>query len=355
MADYQPEQTQQFSTSVSVLVPMRNEETNIENCLNSLLQQDYSPSLYEVIIIDDHSDDESPTIVRQIMAQTDKNVRLLKLSSTETQGKKAAIAYAMKQSSGNLVVTVDADCEVPQDWLNHLAGFYEKYKPKMILGPVDFNIEIGMFQKFQNLEFLGLMAVTAGSAEYDKPIMCNGANLAYEREAFEQVNGFEGVDNMPSGDDVFLMLKINEKWPGSIQFIKSKEAIVKTKPQKELKSFIEQRKRWLSKRTGYKNQFLISTALINYFTNLACLIGLIVVITPFFIPSWIKIIFGIFIFTKSLSDYILLSAACEWFNKKNLLKPFFISELFVILYVSLIGIFGNSGKYVWKNRSVRQT
>ncbi len=352
--DFEVSESYQPITSITIIVAARNEEKNIEACLRSLVSQQYPKELLEIIIVDDWSEDKTTeTVEAYQQGYPDINLKLVKLSevSPEITSKKAAISCAVTQASGQLIVTTDADCEAHFLWLQTIAAFYEQEKPKMILGPVDFVHKNSRFAQMQNLEFLGLMATTAVFANKNKPIMCNGANLAYEREAFNEVNGFADNNNIPSGDDVFLMLKIAEKYPNSIKFLKSREAIVLTQPQETVKDFFNQRKRWLSKRPGYKNKILIKTAFAVYIANLACIISLVTALVSFSVFAWF-IVLIIWPF-KILRDYSLLHSVTKWFKKDQLMKWFFIEEPLVILYVVLIGIFGNSGKYLWKGRKIK--
>lgn len=352
--DFEVDEDDQPTTSVTVIVAARNEEKNIEACLRSLVSQQYPKELLEIIIVDDWSDDKTTELVQAYQkGYPNVNLKLIKLSevSPEITSKKAAITHAITQATGQLIITTDADCEAHFMWIKTIASFYEKEKPKMILGPVDFAEKDEPFPQMQNLEFLGLMATTAVFTQKNDPIMCNGANLAYERDVFNEVNGFAGNDNIPSGDDVFLMLKIAERYHGSIKFLKSRQAIVYTQPQATVKDFLNQRKRWLSKRPGYKNKTLIKTALAVYVANLACIVSLITALVSFSVFAWF-IVLIIWPF-KVLRDYNLLSSAAGWFKKKHLLKWFIIEEPLVILYVVLIGIFGNSGRYKWKGREIK--
>lgn len=352
--DFEVAENHQPATSVTIIVAARNEEKYIEACLRSLVSQQYPKELLEIIIVDDWSEDKTTELVQAYQkGYPDVSLKLIKLSevSPEIASKKAAITHAIGKASGQLIVTTDADCETHFLWIKTIAAFYEKEKPKMILGPVDFVDKDEPFPQMQNLEFLGLMATTAVFAEKNDPIMCNGANLAYEKDVFNEVNGFAGNDNLPSGDDVFLMLKIAERYHGSIKFLKSQEAIVLTQPQETVKDFFNQRKRWLSKRPGYQNKTLIRTALAVYLANLACILSLAVALTTSSIFAWLMMIY-VWPY-KILRDYNLLSSAAKWFKKEKLLNWFIIEEPLVILYVVLIGIFGNSGRYQWKGREIK--
>lgn len=340
------------ATTISVIVAARNEENALPGCLGSMMKMDYPDALLEIIVVDDWSEDKTVGVVQSTQQQfPNRDVKLIELSkgNPDISGKKAAITQALSQAKGELIVTTDADCIVPKNWLRNIAYAYETHHPTMIVGPVDFVKKGSLFSKMQNLEFLGLVGSTGGTIAMNVPIMCNGANLAYQKKAFDAVNGFKGVDKMPSGDDVFLMLKLLKEYPGSVMFLKSRDAIVLTQPQENLRSFINQRKRWLSKRPGYKSFAVIAIAVLVYLANLACFTGFIV---PFFSERWTWNMAFAMLIIKTLIDFFLLYSAAAWAGRKKLLIWTPIEEVLVILYVVLMGIFGNNGRYTWRGRKI---
>ena len=201
-----------IKTIISVIIPARNEENNILNLLSDLKKQNYPAGLYEVIIIDDHSTDKTYKRVLKFIKDNDNQVvKIIRLEAgqlTDTY-KKNAITKGIEISKGDLIVTTDADCRFGPDWLKTIAGYYEAKRCKMIIGPVAYHNETTFFEKLQSLEFLSLVAVSAGASAIGKPIMSNGANLAYEKEAFKIAGGFS-KDRFSSGDDVFLMMKFRK-------------------------------------------------------------------------------------------------------------------------------------------------
>lgn len=352
MPEFVPSENFTPSTSISVLIAARNEERALPACLESMMQLDYPNGLLEVIVIDDWSEDDTTGVVKGFKEKfPDKNIKLIELAKGDAgiSGKKAAITQAIDQAKGELVVTTDADCEAPAGWLKNVAAFYETYHPSMIVGPVDFMEKSDWFSKMQNLEFLGLVASTGGSLAEGWPIMCNGANLAYKKEAFHKVDGFKGVDKLPSGDDVFLMLKLLKEYPRSVMFLKSKEAIVLTQPQENVKSFFNQRKRWLSKRPGYKSFAVIAIAMLVYLANLVCFLSFFM---PFIYSRWTWLATLVVFLFKLAVDYLLLQGAAAWVGKKKLLWWAPVEEILVILYVTLMGVFGNNGRYTWRGRKI---
>ncbi|MDQ3048118.1 MAG: family 2 glycosyl transferase, partial [Bacteroidota bacterium] len=234
-----------------------------------------------------------------------------------------------------------------------LAGFYSQHSPAMIVAPVMFHQDHTILEKLQSLEMMALMASTGGALFHNKAIMCNGANLAYKKDVFLEVKGFDNIRNSPSGDDVLLMYKIGKIYPKSIRYLKNREAIVYTKARNSFRSFISQRVRWASKEMSVNNRETIFVSLLVYvfsflllFMPLAgyfCLSGSPV--RPLFFD--ICLILGGF---KCFIDFLLLFLAASFYNRKTLLLYFLPAQLIYMLYVVIVGLLGKQGKYEWKNR-----
>ena len=237
-------------TRISVIIPARNEEDNIGYLLAALQHQTYPKNLFEVIVIDDHSEDRTAEIVRQF-----NDVKLLSLQNENINSyKKKAIETGIAAATGELIVTTDADCIPSENWLKTMAAFKEEQQAVFIAAPVVINCNSSIVQIFQAMDFMVLQGITGAVVHKNDLSMCNGANLAYERKAFDEVNGFAGVDHIASGDDMLLMHKIWRKYPGRVHYLKSKEAIVSTQPMKTWKEFFSQRIRWASKARQYDDK-----------------------------------------------------------------------------------------------------
>jgi len=341
-------------TVITIIIPARNEEASVEECLQNILSQNYPHNLTEIIVVDDNSTDNTAMLVEKIIAENkDRTIRLLKLKDVSATAvfKKRAITEAVTVATGKLIVTTDADCRMGKEWLGSIAAYYEFHQPKMILAPVTFTEEKSVFEKLQTLEFIGYIGVSAAAVAMKNPLMCNGANLAYEREAFNAVGGYVHNDNLASGDDVFLMLKIKKMFPGGIHFLKAKEAIVKTFAQKSLNDFFQQRKRWLSKRPGYKDFSVIGTALLVYAFNFFVLLGF--VLSFFTAGKFFLVLFTLLFLLKCVSDFVFLYPVAKFFGRRELLWWFLPEQVLVIIYVTLMGIIGSNGKYKWKGREIK--
>jgi len=334
---------------LSVIVAVRNEAGNILPLLNSLLKQDYPSALWEIIIVNDHSTDDTYQLAEKAIATLppDQQVKLLSLGSNDSFGKKAALDFGIRLSVGELVVITDADCTAGVSWLTALASFYEENKPQMILGPVKMTDSGTFFGKLQSLEFMSLLASAAGTCNAGFPLLANGANIAFTRQGFDSCGGFSGNMQFPSGDDMFLMMRIKKKFgSGSIHFLKSASAVVSTPVINNLNSFLQQRMRWVSKSRGYTDTVLIAVSILVFLTNTILFSS---AIASLFFPGFLKLFIVLFLI-KLLVDLPLLYSFSRFQKSTALMWLFPIMEIVNAVYTFFIGIAGNIGKYEWKGR-----
>lgn len=320
---------------VSVLIAARNEEKNIEKLLESLKKQSFPKELFEVIIVNDHSTDNTDEIINDFI---NKNKELdVKLLKAEKKGKKHAISQALHTAINELVIVTDADCVLNDLWIESIVGFYQEEKCKMILAPVLLSPAENLFEKMQVLEHLSLIGSTAGSASIGFPVMCNGANMAYERKAALEVEKFRKDFDIPSGDDMFLLEQFVKSYGhNNVKFLLSKSAVVKTKTCKTIKDFFRQRRRWVSKTKSYTSWKVIVTALIVLFFNLS-IISLLV--SAFFVPA-LWSIYILLTLLKFFIDFPLLKNITNFMNQGSLLKwvlPLEIIYPFYAVFTALSG------------------
>lgn len=337
------------STVVSIIIPARNEAKNIGPLLEHILAQYYPPELTEIIVVDDHSEDATAEIVRQF-----KRVTLLTLSDF-TGGeklnayKKKAIDTAIRKSRGQLIITTDADCVMCEFWLLSVVYFFEKYRHKLIAAPVAFLSNTNWFAVFQSIDFFTMQGITAALSFFKTGTMCNGANLAYTREAFEAVNGFQGIDDIASGDDMLLMYKIEKHFPRQTAYLKCKDAIVYTQPMDSFKNFFTQRIRWASKALKFEDRrltFILTCVFaFNAFFVLLLLLSLYKI-------AFLKLFLALLISKGLLELFFLIPVSKFFYKQKELLLsfPLQIVHIFYILFSALLSQFGT---YQWKGRTVK--
>ena len=206
MAIFQPTKNT-LQPKISLIIPARNEETNIGKLLAALSNQSYPKELTEIIVVDDHSTDNTATIVQQFPF-----AKLIQLKEDAINSyKKKAIEKGIAEATGELIVTTDADCNVNPGWLRAINSSFSDESVKMSFGAVRIQSDQTIFSRLQALEFSSLIGSGASTAAFGFPTMCNGANLAFTKEAFLQTNGYTGNEQIASGDDEFLMRKIEAK------------------------------------------------------------------------------------------------------------------------------------------------
>ena len=344
----------EIKTLISVIIPARNESANIANVLQAVLQQNFPKNLLEIIVVDDHSTDDTAMVANEILSRQNgiayQILHLADIGKIENAYKKKAIELAIQKAKGDFIVTTDADCMMPANWLYSLVSHYEATQHKLIAAPVKYTFDDSFFQQFQALDFIGLIGITGASLQQGFYNMCNGANLCYERKAFYEVNGFKGNDNISSGDDMFLMHKIAEKYPTQISFLKSNEACVITHPKQNWKEFLHQRLRWTSKSTSYADKRITAILVMVYLFNCS-IIGnaLLGFIQPcFFYMAITQLLI------KSIVDFIFLNTITAFFQQKRLMKIFLSAQLIHVFYVIGVGLIGQFGSFNWKGRNFKK-
>jgi cellulose synthase/poly-beta-1,6-N-acetylglucosamine synthase-like glycosyltransferase len=337
-----------FKTRVTVLIAARNEENNIHLTIQDILAQDYPKELTEIIIVDDHSTDQTADIIR---SYADKGVKLLQLNEDKPLNsyKKKAIAMAIGMSGGELMVATDADCRMGSKWLSSVVNYYEANTLVMISSPVTYFEERTLFEYMQTLEFSFLIGIGAAFIGNKRASTCNGANLAYRKDVFYEVGGFKGIDDLASGDDELLLQKVAVKYPGRIGFLKKREAIVYTHAKHTLASFLSQRRRWASKSTHYKDKRIVALAIVIWLFNLSLLVnaGL-----AFYSIYYFKLFLFQFLL-KFVFETAFLLPVTAFFKRTNLVGLLLLVNPLHIIYLVYIGLMGNTRKYEWKGRVVR--
>ncbi len=349
-----PQKNYSSTTSFSIIIPARNEASNIGHCLQGILQQNYPATLFEVIVIDDHSTDSTSDIVENLQ-KVYKNLKLIKLVD-ELNGqivnsyKKKAIENAISHAKGTWIITTDADCIIKKGWLEIYAAFIEQHNPVFVAAPVIFSNDGSLVSTFQYIDFMSLQGITAAAVSAGFHNMCNGANLAYKKSVFYEVNGFWGIDKIASGDDMLLMNKIKKSYPNRIGFLYSQAAIVTTHPMPDWKSFFNQRIRWASKAEQFKSKDkkVFAVLVLVYCFNAALFImPLLAFFNIYFLGYWL-----LFLIAKTSVELAFALPVAKFFGQRfiwwfPLLQPLHIG------YIVISGWLGKFGTYHWKGRNVK--
>jgi cellulose synthase/poly-beta-1,6-N-acetylglucosamine synthase-like glycosyltransferase len=336
------------SVVVSVIVAARNEEATLPLLLKDLAQQSYPQHLFEVIVVNDYSTDNTAALGKRFDGTHWQMI--LPDAPPELSSKKMAIASGIKKAKGELIIITDADCRVSHEWVETMAGFYQQKDAAFIAAPVKFTHDDSLLQVFQVLDFITLQGITAASVGANIHTMCNGANLAYTRQAFHDVGGFAGIDKVATGDDMLLMHKIWKRSPGKVFYLKSKEAIVSTAPMKRWKDFLMQRKRWASKTLVYDDYRIIA---VLAFVLLFNVLFFVLLFAAFFFNKIYWIHFFSFLIGKTIIEWPFVSSVAAFYNEQKLMRHFFFVQPLHIFYTVFVGVVSQFGNYEWKGRRTK--
>lgn len=344
------------TTKITVIIPVRNEAKWLPQLLQDLENQNFPTKLLQIIIANDGSTDETEAIIKLHQYDSRFQWQLFDIEQdTNYSPKKRAISQAMVHAQGELIVSTDGDCRVGVNWLRTIESFYRKTQAKLISSPVTFvQTQIGnhslrnLFTHLQTIEFASLVGTGAVSMFLKKPNMCNGANLAYSKEAFEEVGGFAGSEQVASGDDEFLMHKIFARYPDQVFFLKSAQAVVSTQVNSTWQDFYQQRKRWASKWKFYQNWQVSALAIFIFTVNFGLLIGVFGGLFGLF--EWRIIFYQIVL--KCTFEFIFLGNILRFFGHLRSIKWILLAQFMYPFYVSLFALVAQYRGYTWKGRNL---
>ncbi|MBW2936950.1 glycosyltransferase [Aureisphaera sp. CAU 1614] len=337
-------------TSFSIIIPFRNEEKHLPFLLKTLLNVKYDLTKFEILFVDDDSSDTSVEIIHTFLKDAPLYFEILSNKRYSNSPKKDAISLAAKQARHSWIVTTDADCKIPEKWLVLLDAFIQKEHPKMVCMPVFLERDDSFLKQYQFFDVLSLQATTLGGFGNNIPLLCNGANLAYKKNAFFEVAGFINNDKHASGDDIFLMEKIKALYPNKIKYLKNPEAAIITHCVESWEEIIQQRIRWASKTKYLKNAAVSLVGGIALLTNLTLVISLIF---SFIFP--LKILyFALFILLKIMLDSIILVVEARFLKLKINLFYVFLSSFVYSFMVVWVVLNSFHGAYQWKDRTFKK-
>jgi poly-beta-1,6-N-acetyl-D-glucosamine synthase len=327
---------------ISVIVPFRNEEKNITAVIRNLITQTYNHEYFEVLLCNDHSTDTSVERVINAIA----GLQNFKLVHATGMGKKQALAMAIENATGDIVATTDADCTVPENWLARINHAFQDPELKMVFGGVALREEKSFFSELQAMEFSSLVGSAAATAGLGFPILCNGANLAFLKSAYHEVHGYDGNQNIPSGDDEFLLRKIIFQYPKGICFLNTEDSVVSTRPQQSLNDFIGQRIRWAGKWRYNASPLAVGVAIFVLLFQvffLGLLIATALDISEASSELWL-------IGGKIALEFIFLFQFGAFLRLRWRTLHFFALQFLYPVYVIFIGVASNFVPYEWKGR-----
>ncbi|NJW52360.1 glycosyltransferase [Salinimicrobium oceani] len=340
-------------THFSIVIPYRNEAENLQALYESLLKLKYPAEMFEILAVDDASEDNSAALWEGFRKEHPQlNIRLLHNIRKTGSPKKDALALAISASEYDYILTTDADCLVPQAWLEKFNSILEETGAKAIAAPVALKTEVAkmtFLRGFQEMDVLSLQAATIGGFGVDLPFMCNGANFCYSKKAFLEVNGFEGNQEFAGGDDIFLLEKFRQKGLRSV-FLKSPEAIVQTSATGSWAALFSQRVRWAAKAAAYKSDFSRGMGLLVFLMNFLLVMVMIRTMAAA-LPVWLL---SFMFIIKFNIDFILIYNSAKFFDREHAVKSYFFSSIVYPFFSSWVVINSVFSGFRWKGRAFKK-
>lgn len=334
-------------THFSIIVPFRNEAEFLPELLNSIIKLNYPKNAFEFIFVDDDSLDNSTSLLKKFCEENPQiNIRLISNKRTSNSPKKDAITAAIQLAQHQWIICTDGDCILPNQWLETYSNFIETYTPNMVVAPVNFVSKNSFLAQFQTIDFFSMQGTTMGSFGIQYPFMANGANLAYKKDVFLKLNGFEDNNFIASGDDVFLLESFLSYNPKKVLFVKDYAACVSTYPVKTWKALIQQRKRWSAKATHFSNTYTQLIGLLVFITNGISILALFV---AFFNPRFIWLLS-----LKFVIDTVLVFKTATFFQEKINVFSYLKTLLFYPFFTFYIAAISMFGSFHWKDRAFKK-
>ena len=339
--------------SFSIIVVFRNEIENLSGLVENLKGLAYPADKYEVLLIDDDSEDGSVEEIHRLQAaHPGLGIRLVENETFRFSPKKEAIEKGVRMAKFDWIITTDADCMLQREHLRALDQFLQAREPNLVAGPVICTADDSFLQRFQLLDFLSLQGSTLGAFGMHRPgsllspFMCNGANLCYKRKAFIECGGYAGNEHIASGDDVFLLEKMLALDSEKVRFLKSRANVVQTLPKPSWKELLEQRKRWAAKTSSYGNAFGKVVGILVLLANLGLVLGLSMAFAG--LITWNLL--GLLFLVKLNVDFLLIYRAASFFERTEAMRSFLTSSLLYPFFVLIVSLSSIGGSYRWKGR-----
>ncbi len=332
--------------SVSIVVAARNEEQNIATCLAAILNQTYPQNRLEVIVVDDRSTDRTAEIVEDF-AKTNRRVRLLRITdrAPDFAPKKRAIDLGVRSARGDIIFTTDADCQPGPEWIAEIVKYFTA-NVGMVAGYNPYQTNDSLFSKIMALDYFAMACVAAASAGLNYPMSCSGGNLAYRRQIYFELDGFQKHGRWISGDDDFFLERVRESTNWKIRYAANPKTFVPTAPPETLRDFVQQRIRYASKCANYSAPVTLSLAAV-YVLNLLLVLG---AMGSFFQPIILPVVSAAF-FIKSFSEYYFLNRGARWFQIRFSPFIFLAAAALHPIYIAAIGLLGRFSNFKWKGEN----
>jgi len=332
------------TTRVSLVIPFRNEGENLGGLVQDLLVQTFPADLFQVIFVDDHSEDDSMKAIEPLIANR-TGFSCLSLPENK-HGKKEALRYGIEKVENDWIIQVDADCRIGERFLASHMNHLNKHPSDLVAGLVTTYKNSNRFlETFERMDLLSLSGVGAASFFFKRPMMCSGANLSFSKDLYIQTRSYDPSESVSSGDDMFLMIGAR-KLGRSLTFNLATDSVVRTTPVDNLPCYLKQRVRWGAKTPYYRQWDIQLLAILVVLTNVAVLICPVWVLS--FSGTWPWLL-GIWV-AKTFADGSLIFRTAGFTKQKLSIKWFLLASIVyypVFLMILIRSVFGQSG---WKER-----
>ncbi|MDC1067613.1 glycosyltransferase [Candidatus Kapabacteria bacterium] len=334
---------QDFSQNVSIIIPARNEESNIKSCLKSILDCEYPSSKVQIIVINDRSSDNTEAIVRS-QQKLNLNIELVNITNESAKdnipGKAGAIHQGLIHAKNELVLMTDADCTVTKTWISGLVNVFNTEKADMVASFSIINA-VSVFDKLQELQWFYMNCMASGSAGMNYLLGCYGNNQSFKRSCYFETGGYKEISFSVTED--LALLQEFHKNNFKISYPCDPMLEVKTNPISSIGDYIKQQHRWAvgGKSLGFKAFLFVITSLSIWVGGIFCILE-----NNYFLLSLLLI-------SRIAFDASLMIPALRKFNLFSLQKYILIGVPFFLILELISPTFLLNSKVKWKGQVFR--
>ena len=339
---------------VSIVIAARDESATIDTCLRQLTRQTHPVELCEIIVVDDGSQDDTAARVLAFAKNHASTPTALLSTAAElgrTGSKKAALALGIERAAHEIILTTDADCEIPNAWVASMVAEFYDVDVGMVIGYAQVGSQserLGKLGGWEAVDFLHLMAAAAGSAAQGHPMAASGQSLGFRRTAFYDVGGYQRIIHRVSGDDVLLLQLMRGSGRWRIRFCASAAARVSHPASGGLASLLARRARWAS---NAPFQLRLDPV---FFAYLACTFATSLCLCLAPAAVWLEkaspTAVAALASAKVACESILAHSARRLFGRRDLARHFALWVLTQPVYILLAGMLGMVGRFRWKGK-----
>lgn len=329
--------------NVTIVIAARNEEATIEQCLQSILEQDYPIALSEIIIVDDASTDKTVELANAKLISSKVNYQFIK--NATPLGKKKSIKLAIENSKSDFIVCRDADTfTISKNWLSTIVNYAARTKKEFIICPIAIDYKGGILSGLQEIETSILNLFAISSSYFKVPFLCNGANLAFTKKLFYETGAYKNHLSIPSGDDVLFLQEVVKTDVKKIGYLKNANAVVYTYPEKTFFSLLQQKLRWSGKVVHTKSLINWLSAATIAFSNGLWLWAIVIMAFALQNPVFALI----FVLCKLLIDILLVFLAARFIRVKASLPMVLLIGCLYPIYATAVSVLAPVIKPKWK-------